>query len=330
VIPSIPGLDTVPYLTEETLFESTRLPDHLVVIGAWAAGLEMAQAFARLGSRVTVLDAGTALPLDDPELVELLCRRLRADGIAIRLSTVIERVERVERDGAGIAVVLAGEERLIASHLLLAGGRSAEVKDLDLAHAGVDIGADGIRVDAGLRTTNRKIYAIGAAVGAAHPADLAGYHAGIVVRRALFRQPAKVDDRALSWVTLTDPELAQAGITEATARARFGDDITILRASFHESERALAERTPHGLVKAVTRRNGRILGAAIIGAGAGELILPWVLALGEGMNVTALAGLRAPVPTLGETSKRAAVSYLLPKLLTDRTRRLVGLLSRFG
>jgi pyruvate/2-oxoglutarate dehydrogenase complex dihydrolipoamide dehydrogenase (E3) component len=247
----------------------------------------------------------------------------------------VTAIERVERDGAGIAVVLADQEqggakRLTASHLLLAGARSAEVDGLDLARAGVATGADGIRVDAGLRTTNRRIYAIGGVVGAAHPADLAAYHAGIVVRRALFRQPAKVDDRALSWVTLTDPELAQAGMTEATARTRFGDDIAILRASFHESERAQAERTPHGLVKAVTRRNGRVLGAAIIGAGAGELILPWVLALGEGMNVTALAGLRAPVPTLGETSKRAAVSYLLPKLLTDRTRRLVALLSRLG
>jgi pyruvate/2-oxoglutarate dehydrogenase complex dihydrolipoamide dehydrogenase (E3) component len=326
-IPAIPGLDAVPYLTNETLLDNTRLPDHLVIIGAGPVGIEMAQAHARLGSRVTIIDSGAALAQDDPELAELLCQRLRAEGVTIREAVAIARVER---DGAGVAVVLAGEERLTASHLLVATGRIADLDGLDLARAGVEHGKNGIRVDAGLRTTNRKIYAIGDVAGGPQFTHVAGYHAGIVVRSALFRLPAKVDYRALPWVTFTDPELAHSGLTEAAARARFGDDIAIVRASFHENDRAQAERTPHGLVKVVTRRNGNILGAAILGAAAGELIQPWVMAIGEGMKIKSLAGMIAPYPTLGEASKRAAVSYFVPKLLTDRTRRLVALLARIG
>jgi pyruvate/2-oxoglutarate dehydrogenase complex dihydrolipoamide dehydrogenase (E3) component len=326
-IPAIPGLEAVPYLTNETLFDNPRLPDHLVIIGAGSVGIEMAQAHARLGSRVTVLDSGTALALDDPELAELLCQRLRAEGVTIRENVAIAGVER---DGASIAVVLAGEERLTASHLLVAAGRTADVDGLDLARAGVAHGKNGISVDGGLRTTNRKIYAIGDVAGGPQFTHVAAYHAGIVVRSALFRLPAKTDYRALPWVTFTDPELAQCGLTEAAARARFGDDIAILRASFHENDRAQAERALHGLVKVVTSRNGRIRGAAILGAAAGELIQPWVLAIGEGMKITSLAGMMAPYPTLGEASKRAAISYFVPKLLTDRTRRLVALLARFG
>jgi pyruvate/2-oxoglutarate dehydrogenase complex dihydrolipoamide dehydrogenase (E3) component len=326
-IPAIPGLDAAPYLTNETLLDNTRLPDHLVIIGAGSVGIEMAQAHARLGSRVTILDSGAALAQDDPELAELLCQRLRAEGVTIREAVAIARVER---DGAGVAVVLAGEERLTASHLLVATGRIADLDGLDLARAGVEHGKNGIRVDAGLRTTNRKIYAIGDVAGGPQFTHVAGYHAGIVVRSALFRLPAKVDYRALPWVTFTDPELAHSGLTEAAARARFGDDIAIVRASFHENDRAQAERTPHGLVKVVTRRNGNILGAAILGAAAGELIQPWVMAIGEGMKIKSLAGMIAPYPTLGEASKRAAVSYFVPKLLTDRTRRLVAFLARFG
>jgi pyruvate/2-oxoglutarate dehydrogenase complex dihydrolipoamide dehydrogenase (E3) component len=326
-IPAIPGLEIVPYLTSETLLESVRLPEHLVIIGAGSTGLEMAQAHRRLGSRVTLLDAGMALAQDDPELAELLCRRLRSEGVVVREQVAIDRVERA---GDGVAVVLAGGEILAASHLLVAAGRSADVGDLDLARAGVDHGENGIRVDAGLRTTNRRIYAIGDVADGPHSTGVAGYHAGIVVRSALFRLPAKVDYRALPRVTFTDPELAQCGLTEAAARARYGDDIAILRASFHDNDRAQAERTEHGLVKIVTSRDGRIRGAAILGAAAGELIQPWVLAIGAGMRIKSLAGMVAPNPTLGEASKRAALSYLVPKLLTDRTRRLVAFLARFG
>ena len=151
-----------------------------------------------------------------------------------------------------------------------------------------------------------------------------------MIRNALFRLPARVDYRSLPWVTYTEPELAQAGLTEEQARAAHGDAITVLRWPYHDNDRAQAERETHGLVKAVTTRSGRILGASILGAQAGELIQVWVLAIGQGLNVKALAGMIAPYPTLGEVSKRAAGSFFAPKLFGERTKRLVRVLSRFG
>src|SRR5205085_6727406 len=160
-------------------------------------------------------------------------------------------------------VVLEGGERLVGSHLLVAAGRKPTVAGLDLEKAGIAYGPKGIQVDERLRTTNKDVYAIGDVSGGPQFTHVAGYHAGIVIRNALFRLPAKVDYRALPWVTYTDPELAHVGLAEAAARAQHGDDIAILRSSFHENDRAQTERTTHGLVKVVTRRNGRILGATV-------------------------------------------------------------------
>jgi len=330
--PPIPGLDTVPFLTNETVFENRVLPRHLIVIGGGPIGIEMAQAHRLLGAAVTVLEAlPRIMPKDDPELVALLADRLRADGVRIRTGV---QIRRVEADGAGVAVTIAtdgGEERLAGSHLLVAVGRRANLKGLELEKAGIALDArGGLVVDRRLRTSNRRVYAIGDAAGGPQFTHVAGYHAGIVIRNALFRLPAKVDYRALPWVTYTEPELAQVGLTEAEARERHPGDLTVLRWPFHENDRAQAERSTHGLVKVLTRRNGRVLGASILGAHAGELIQPWALAIGQGMKVGALATMIAPYPTLGEVSKRAAGSFFAPKLFSERTRRLVGLLKYLG
>ena len=328
--PPIPGLDQVAYLTNETIFDNRRLPDHLIVIGGGPIGMEMAQAHAGLGARVTVLEAAQVLAKDDPELATLLRERLRDAGIAIRERATIARIER----GAdGIAAILAGrdgEERLVGSHLLVAAGRRPNVAALDLATAGIAHGKQGVVVDARLRTTNRHVFAIGDVAGGPQFTHVAGYHAGIVLRNALFRIPAKVDYRALPWVTYTDPELAHVGLAEAAARERHGDDLAILRSTFHENDRAQTERTTHGLVKVVTRKNGRILGASILGPQAGELIHPWVLAIGQRLKIKAMAGMIAPYPTLGEAGKRAAGSFYLGKLFSPRTKSLVRFLARFG
>jgi pyruvate/2-oxoglutarate dehydrogenase complex dihydrolipoamide dehydrogenase (E3) component len=328
-VPPIPGLDGVPFLTNETLFANRRRPDHLLVIGGGPAGLEMAQAHARLGARVTVLEAGRALAKEDPELAELLLGQLRREGIDIREGVTVERAERA---GEGIALVLAGTpERLLGSHLLVAAGRRPNVAALALGKAGIAHDEDGIIVDARLRTSNRRVYAIGDIVrGAPRFTHAAGYHAATVIRNALFRLPTKVDYRALPRVTYTDPELAHVGLTEAAARARHGDRIAILRSALHDNDRAQAERETAGLVKVVARRSGAILGASILAPHAGELIQPWVLALAEGLPVKAMASMIAPYPTLGEAGKRAAGGYYLAKLFTERTRRLVGLLAKFG
>ena len=330
-VPPIPGLERVPYFTNETIFENAQLPRHLIVIGGGPIGLEMAQAHRGLGAEVTVLEAFRVLPKDDPELAPMLRQHLVDEDIAIREQV---KITRIEADGSGIAAVLetegGGEERIAGSHLLVAAGRRPNVADLDLEKAGIDYGPHGIKVDARLRTTNKRVFAIGDVAGGPQFTHVAGYHAGIVIRNALFRLPAKVDYRSLPWVTFTDPELAQAGLTEEQARAAYGDDVTVLRWPYHENDRAQTERVTHGLIKAVTTKSGKILGATILGAQAGELIQLWVLAIDQRLNIKALAGMIAPYPTLGEISKRAAGSFFTPKLFSERTRRLVRLLLRFG
>ncbi len=329
-VPPIPGLDRVPFLTNETVFDRRSRLDHLIVIGGGPIGMELAQAHRRLGSRVTVLQRGAILPKDDPELAEILRRQVLAEGVELH-----EDIEilRAEPEGAGVALAVRrnGQEmRIDGSDLLIAAGRRPTVDGLDLDRAGVAFTDKGITVDDRLRSvTNKRVFAIGDVAGGYQFTHLAGYHAGIVIRNALFRLPAKARTDALPWVTYTDPELAQVGLTEAAARERHRD-IRVLRWSFHENDRAQAERRTEGLVKAITTRNGRILGAGIVGPQAGELIQVWVLALSQGLKIGALANMIAPYPTLGEVSKRAAGSFYVPSLFSDRTRRIVRFLARFG
>ena len=329
VLPPIPGLDTVPYLTNETIFDKRVQPSHLIVIGGGPIGIEMAQAHRRLGSRVTVLERETILPREDPELAEVVRRALVLEGVDL-----LEGVEvtRVEKAGNGIAVTLGGgdgDTSLEGSDLLVATGRRANVDGLDLAAAGIAHNGARIRVDSRLRTTNRRVFAIGDAAGGPQFTHLAGYHAGIVIRNALFRLPAKARTDALPRVTYTDPELAQVGLDEAEARARHGE-IRILRWSFHENDRAQAERRPEGLTKIITTRKGRIVGAGIAGPHAGELIHTWVLAIAQRLKIGAVANMIAPYPTLGEAGKRAAGSFYVPALFSERTRQIVRFLARFG
>jgi pyruvate/2-oxoglutarate dehydrogenase complex dihydrolipoamide dehydrogenase (E3) component len=330
-VPPIPGLDGVPFLTNETVFENNVLPEHLIVIGGGPIGLEMAQAHRLLGSRVTVLEAARVLAKDDPELAELLVQRLTADGVEILAGV---RIRRIERAGSRIAAIIedgAGERRIEGSHLLVATGRRANLAELDLAKAGIRTDERGALVlDRRLRTSNRRVYAAGDAAGGPQFTHIAGYHAGIVIRNALFRLPAKVDYRALPWVTYTEPELAQTGMTESQAMTAHPGDVQVLRWPFHENDRAQAERETHGLVKVLARRNGRVLGASMLGAYAGELIQPWGVAISGGLKLSTMAGFIAPYPTLGEVNKRAAGSFFTPRLFSDRTRRVVRLLARFG
>ena len=327
--PPIPGLDGVPFLTNETVFDATRAPEHLIVIGGGPIGAELAQAHRRLGARVTMLEMFTMLGNDDPELVAVVRDRLSAEGVDIHEGA---KVVRVEARGNGVAVTVdsrGAERRIEGSHLLVAAGRSPNVDDLGLETAGIAHGATGIEVDARLRTSNKRVFAIGDVTGAYPFTHMATYHAGIVIRNALFRLPAKVDYRAVPWVTFTDPELAQVGVTEARAR-QAGGEIRVLRWPFAENDRARAERETQGLVKVVTTPRGRILGAGIVGASAGELIQTWELALRRNLNIGAMANLITAYPTLAEASKRAAGSFYTPKLFSERTRWLVRLLARFG
>ena len=328
-VPPIPGLDGVPYYTNETIFEAPDLAPDLIVIGGGPIGIEMAQAHRHLGSRVTVLEMASILPKDDPELVDVLRNRLNREGVVIHEGATVAGVEKTADGVAARVQGEGGETRVRGSHLLVAAGRRPSVDGLDLGLAGIEHSPAGIRVDARLRTTNKKVFAIGDVTGGYQFTHVAAYHAGIVLRNALFRLPAKVDASAIPWVTYTRPELAQVGQTEEQARAR-GAAVRVLRWPFAENDRAQTERSPDGMVKVITGRAGRILGAGIVGAGAGELIQTWVLAIGQKMKIGAMAGMMAPYPTLGEAGKRAAGSYFTETLFSGRTKAIVRFLGLFG
>lgn len=330
VVPPIPGLGDVGYLTNETVFDLTRKPGHLLVIGGGPAGLELAQAHRRLGCQVTVVEAATPLSGEDPELAGLVLRALRTDGVDIRAETSVVRVEPRGRGGVRALLDSGGAAQVVdASHILVAAGRRPALDGLDLDKAGIRHDATGIRTGAGLRTSNRRVYAIGDAAGGPQFTHVAGHHGGQVLRPLLFRLSARADHAAMPRVTFTRPELAQVGLTEAQAHAA-GHRISVLRWPYSENDRAQAERATEGLVKLIAGRGGRILGVGIAGAGAGELIGVWQLALSKGMRLKDMAAWAPPYPTLSEIGKRAAISYFAPQARRPSVRRLVRLLRRFG
>jgi len=324
--PPVPGLADVPYLTNETVFANRTLPNHLIVIGGGPIGLELAQAYRRLGARVTVLEAADFLAKDDPELSAIVVARLRAEGVDLRTPVKIARVERAP---SGMTVTLDGGGRLDGSHLLVAAGRAPVVEGLDLETAGVTHTKHGITVDASLRTSNRNVWAIGDCNGLYAFTHMAGYEASLFIRGALFRAPAKLDASLVPWVTFTDPELAQVGLTEDEAKGR-GRPIRVLRWPYHENDRAQAECATVGHIKVVTDRRGRILGASIVGAGAGELIATWALLTTKRSNIRTLLGVIIPYPTLAEIGKRASMTYFTRGLTSVWVRRIIALLRRFG
>ncbi len=329
-VPPIPGLDSGPYLTNEFVFELAELPGRLIVIGGGPIGLEMAQAFRRLGSEVAVLEAAVPLAKDDPECAAIVLDQLEREGVVVRSGVKVTRVAfasgtvTVAVEGAG------GEETIEGTHLLVATGRRATVDGLDLDAAGVRYDRSGIIVNRKLKTANRRVYAIGdAAAGQLQFTHAANYHAGLVIRNALFRLPVRVNNAAIPWVTYTEPELAQTGLTEAQARQR-GVRIRILRWPYHDNDRAQAERETHGHIKVITNRKGKIVGATIVGAQAGELITVWTLAIAQGLNIRAFTGVVMPYPTLSEISKRAAIDYFTPGLTSPWVRRIIAWLRLFG
>jgi pyruvate/2-oxoglutarate dehydrogenase complex dihydrolipoamide dehydrogenase (E3) component len=313
-VPPIPGLDTVPFLTNESIFDLTRKPAHLIVIGGGPIGMELAQAHRRLGCQVTIIEMFDPLGKDDPELTEIALRRIRADGVDVRART---GVVSVAAKGTNISVTVKkddNEEIITGSHLLIAAGRAPNIENLGLEEAGIKFERSGIAVNAGLRTSNRRVFAIGDVAGGLQFTHVAGNHAGLVVRSALFGLPVKQNNDIVPWATYTDPEIASVGLSEAAARARYGDDFKILRWSFAENDRARAERRTDGLVKLIVSKKGQILGCGIVGARAGEMISLFSYAIANKMKVGSLTKFIAPYPTMTEMARRVAIEFYGEKL----------------
>ncbi len=326
-IPPIPGLAETAHFTNETIFRNRTKPDHLIIIGGGPIGMEMAQAHRRLGAKVTVLEAFQPLAKDDPELAAIVIQSLTSEGIDIRGNIEISGIKQT---GNEIVIALKDQTTIKGSHLLVAAGRTPNIEKLNLEAAGIAFTKRGITVDQSLRTSNKRVYAAGDVAGGLQFTHVAGYHAGLIIRNALFRLPVKNRTDIIPWVTYTDPELAHVGLNEVDARKSHGDAIRVLRWTFAENDRAQAEGKTTGLVKIVAGKRGVILGASIVGSNAGELIAPWALAVTQRMKISAIANLVLPYPTLSEAGKRAAVTYYADLAKKPFIRTVIGFLKRFG
>ncbi len=326
LVPPIPGLDEVPHHTNETIFALRDRPGHLLVIGGGPIGMEMAQAHVRLGCKVTVIEGDKALAKDDPEAAALVLDHLRAEGVEI-----VEGAQAAQiRGQEGAIEVETGDGRVFkGTHLLMAVGRTPNIDRLNLDAAGIKATKAGIKVDAALKTSNSRVYAIGDVAGGLQFTHVAGYHAGVVIRSAVLGLPARASTAHLPWTTYTDPELAQVGLTEAQARKAHGPRLEVVRADYAGNDRAVAERRTAGFVKVMVVR-GRPVGATIVGAQAGELIHTWALALANNLKMKHISAMVAPYPTLGELNKRAAGAYFTPRLFDSAAvKRVVRLVQRW-
>ena len=325
-VPPIDGIQDVPYLTNETLWDLRERPKHLLIIGGGPIGMEMAQAHIRLGCKVTVIEGARALGRDDPEMAEVVLNSLRDEGVDIVENAQAARIAGTEGQ---VTVHTKDGRRFDGSHLLVAVGRKPNTDRLNLEAAGIETTRTGIEVDAGMRSSNRRVYVVGDAAGGLQFTHVAGYHAGVIIRSMLFGLPSKAKMAHIPWATYTDPELAQVGMTQAQARKQYGVSLDIVRFPYEHNDRAIAERKTRGLIKVMVHK-GRPVGVSIVGHQAGELITLWSLALTNRMKMSQIAAMVAPYPTIGEVNKRAAGAYFAPRLFESiMVKRVVRLVQRF-
>lgn len=331
-LPPISGIADLPCLTEETLLGLSRLPRRLLVLGGGATGAEIAQTMRRLGSEVALICEGVLLPEEDGEAAGHLRRALLRDGVELHEGCSVIRAESVRnRPRLVLQRDDSHEFALEGSHLFLATRREPDIARLDPDIGGVRTESGRIAVDRGLRTSNRRILAIGDAIAEAacgpRNAHVELRQANQVVRNILFRRKVAQADQSVPRLVRCEPEIASVGLAETQARP---GHVRVLRWPYSESPLAQAERRSEGMVKLLTDTKGRVLGVTIAGAGAGELIVPWSLAVAEGRNLRDMADLAVPAGTFSELSKAAATSFYAPLAAKPGLRRLIGFLRRFG
>jgi len=322
MVPPIPGLQETEFLTNREIFALKRLPDSMIFLGAGPIGIEMAQAFARLGSRVTVVDRGDQILLkEDPDMAHAVRQKLEEEGVVFHLESTIREV----REQGGRKTVAISNSRQEASDLgaeavVVAMGRSPNIRGLNLR--GIDVAADrfGVKVDTRLRTSQKHIYAAGDVIGGYQFTHAAGYEGGIVVSNAVFRLPRKVDYTHMPWSTYCDPELASIGLNEQSAREQ-GLEYTVWTEEFQDNDRGLAEGAAGGKIKLLLDGREKPLGVQILGLHAGELMGQWVAALNGRVKLSTLAGAIQPYPTLGEINKRVVGNVFSPKIFSDKVRK---------
>lgn len=306
-IPPIPGMDTVPYLTNENVFEIDALPASLIVLGGGAVGVELAQAFALLGSRVTLIEnAARILRTEDEEIAALLEARLRQDGVTVQAATTVQQVTKVN----GAVQVTTSQGTFAAAALLVAAGRRANSDTLQLERAGVAHDEHAVHVDRYLRTNVKNIWAAGDATAAPRFTHVADYQARLVLRNALFPGRAAADYTNVPWAVYTFPELAHVGMTEREARDRHGDGVRVWRKPLGELDRAVADGEPEGLLKIVTDSKGKILGAHVLGTQASTMLGEIALALKTGVTLARIAGIMHAYPTYPEAIKQVGDAYV--------------------
>ncbi len=330
-VPPIPGLDNVPYLTNEHLFENRTKPDHLLVVGGGPIGIEMAQAHRRLGCAVTVIEAAPSIMgKDDPELVDVVRQNLLLEGVDLLEGAKATNVTQ-NADGT-LTIDLEGgtQSSVSGSHILMAVGRAPNINGLDLEKANVEYDRRGIKVNDYLQSSNKHVYAIGDIAGGLQFTHVAGYHAGLIIRNLLFKlsKAKNLADTISPYVTYSDPELAHIGLTEKAAREKY-ENIQVKTWEFSENDRAIAEGATAGKVKVIIDKKKRILGASIVGKNAGDLIQVWAFAIANKQKIKAFTNYIAPYPTRGEASKRVSSSFFTETLFSDKTKRLVNWLSIF-
>ncbi|MEO1791583.1 MAG: FAD-dependent oxidoreductase [Cyanobacteria bacterium J06629_19] len=302
-VPPVEGLKEAGFLTNEEVFNVTNRPDALAVIGAGPIGCELGQSFSRLGSKVTLLASrDVIMPKEDPEAAAVVQKQLESEGLEILTNTRAQRVDIVD----GRKHITAGGKTIVVDEILIATGRTPNVGSLNLEAAGVNYDKKGIKVDAKLRTSNKRIYAAGDVIGGYQFTHVAGYEAGVAMQNALIAPTKKADYRVIPWATFTDPELSRVGLTENQARDRYGDDVFVLKQGFDGVDRALAEAAGYGFAKFITNKKGAILGAHIVGPHAGELIHEAVIAMSQNLSVSALQCIHV-YPTLSEISPKTAL-----------------------